>query len=169
MTRQEFINNIHSWGDLILFCIEAGCYECDEIYTYEDMCDNINRNLVGIASESESWQDLLNCLESINTSYEYYLRDDWGDWVGLDERDFEEYKNSVLIWGDDDDYWDNQHPDEEEYDEDEEEFVADNDVVLETFFAQSSDDLKKIMSDIEENKRKADADFADAIEELLFV
>lgn len=122
MTRNEFLNNVTTWGELIDFCNDEGCDYCDDIYSEESRDETINDYLVDWA-RNESWQDLFSRLDNIETGYDYYKEDDYGDWVGLSDDDFDDYKDDVLRWMDDNGYWD----EEDEYLEDEE-FTDDEEV-----------------------------------------
>lgn len=115
MTRNEFIDSVDRWHELVNFCYDEGCYICDDIYSEDTRDDFINEELVDLARDSDSWQDLLRNLQNVPDGYDYYERDDYGDWYGLnDYNDFDRYKNDVLEWMDERDAWD-EDDDEEEY------------------------------------------------------
>lgn len=120
MTRTEFIENVQSWYDLIDFCYGEGCNYCDDVYDDERKDDYFNDDLVEMARDADSWQDMLSNLNDIPEGYDYYIRDDYGDWRGASNDDFDEYKDDVLRWADNHDVWD-----EEEVDEDEDEEIFD--------------------------------------------
>lgn len=114
MTRQEFIDNIDTVGELIDFCYEYDCDECEDIYSEDAMDDYINECLTDWA-RNNTWRDLMNILNDLPTGYDYYRQDDYGDWQGVDDYgDFDDYKQRVLEWGDDNEVWDAEDEEEEE-------------------------------------------------------
>ena len=115
MTRAEFYENVTTWWDLKNFCSDEQCDICDDIYDEEGRDDYINDCLMDWA-RNDSWTELLSRLEDIPTGYDYYRYDDYGDWVGLDDGDFDEIRDEVAEWMDDNGYWDD---DEEEADDEE--------------------------------------------------
>lgn len=115
MTRQDFINDIDLWHELIDFCNDNGCYECEDIYDSEQRDDFLNEEVENIA-RNETWREMLETLQGFadGSGYDYYIKDNYGDFVGLDDDDFDAYKSEVLDWGDRYDIWDD---DEEGYGE----------------------------------------------------
>lgn len=113
MTRSEFINTVNEWLGLISFCYDEECDICDEIYSEDYRDDYINEFLVERAADFESWRDLRNELVDIPTGYDYYKCNGLTDWEGLDNNDFDDYKQDVIDWMDDHDYWDEEDDDEE--------------------------------------------------------
>ena len=111
MTRQQFIDEVNEWQELINFCNDEGCSCCNDVYSEEDRDDYINERLVDMARNADSWSELLDTLSDITTGYDYYRRDDYGEWCGLDDYEFDDYKDDVLEWADDQDIWED---DEEE-------------------------------------------------------
>ena len=113
MTRQEFIDDITQWWELIDFCDENDCDFCSDIYSDDERDEIVNENLLEWA-RTEIWQDLYNRLDEITTGYSYYRADEHGGWDGLDDYDFDEIKDDVLNWGDENDVWDEEDEDPEE-------------------------------------------------------
>lgn len=111
MTRQQFIDEVNDWWELIDFCNDEGCSYCDDVYSEESRDDYINEELVDMARDADSWSSLLDTLNDITTGYDYYRRTDYGDWEGLGDYEFSDYKDDVLEWGDNNDIWEE---DEEE-------------------------------------------------------
>ena len=113
MTRQEFIDNIHYWSELIEFCSDNGCDYCEDIYSSDAWNDYVNDDVAEMARNT-GWRDILGVLQEYDelSGYDYYRRNDYGEWIGLDDDDFESYKDDVCGWMDDNDYWDEE--DEEE-------------------------------------------------------
>lgn len=114
MTRQEFIDNIQYWSELLEFCSDEGCNYCEDIYDSDQWNDSINDDVYEMAGTS-SWRTILDVLQGYDdlSGYDYYRRDDYGEWHGLDEDDFSEYKYDVLGWGDDGEIWDEDEEEEE--------------------------------------------------------
>lgn len=120
MTRQEFIDNVTSWHELLAFCSDNECSECDNVYDADQRDESIDRNLVGMARDADGWRELRDALYDIPTFYDYYEDTDSG-WHGLDDDDdFQRYKQYVAEWMDNGGYWD------EEYEEDDEEQYEDS-------------------------------------------
>lgn len=115
MTRSEFLDDVNSWSELISFCDEYGCDYCSDIYDEEQRDDVLNGRMYERARQ-DSWRDVYEWLDEIETGYDYYREDDYGDFVGLDDSEFDSYKDDVLSWMDINGYWD----DEELEDEDDE-------------------------------------------------
>lgn len=115
MTRQEFIDEINNWWELIDFCNDEGCDYLDNVYTAEARGDCINDYQLEGWARDNLWRNLLDILNDLYDGYEYYKLDGYGDWVYLNDEDFESYKSDVLDWA------------EQNYvfDEDEEEDPAD--------------------------------------------
>ena len=160
MRRQDFIDDITTWSELIEFCHDEDCDICEDIYTEDEKDEDIDRNLVDLA-RNNTWQELYDILESIPTGDCYYYCDDWGDWHEADDDIFDERKERVLEWMDDGDWWDEE--DEEEYDEpidvieeDEEDLApVESDVPLDDLFTACNNGLKSIQS---MQQKEADAD-----------
>lgn len=114
MTRQEFIDNIQYWSELLEFCSDEDCNYCEDIYDSDQWNDSINEDVYEMARTS-SWRTILDVLQGYDdlSGYDYYRRDDYGEWHGLDEDDFSEYKYDVLGWGDDGEIWDEDEEEEE--------------------------------------------------------
>ena len=113
MTRQEFINNVTSWSELIDFCANQDCDICEDIYSEEAKDDHYNDNLVEMARNSSDWEELLETLNDIPYGYDYYI---WSDYDGFSEAsddDFDLYKDDVLEWMDNGEYWDKYNEEEE--------------------------------------------------------
>ena len=101
MTRQEFIDEINDWWDLIDFCNSEGCDYLENIYTEESRDDYINEYQLEDWVRNNTWRNLYSLLDDIPSDYEYYRIDEYGDWEGLDDYDFGDYKDDVLRWADD--------------------------------------------------------------------
>lgn len=118
MTRDEFLDGINSWYELREFCSDFRCDVCECIYSQNEMDEYIDSNLLDMARDASGWEDLLSDLQDYPTGYDYYIRDDDGDFVGADESDFSDYKDEVLEWADDEGIFDDDEEDENDgYDE----------------------------------------------------
>lgn len=117
MTRAEFYENVTTWWDLKNFCSDEDCDICNDIYDEEGRDDYINDCLMDWARD-DSWSELLARLEDIPTGYDYYRYNDYCEWEGLDDGDFDELRDEVAEWMDENGYWDDE---EEEQEDDEEE------------------------------------------------
>lgn len=154
MTRQEFIDNVNNFGDLIDFCSDEGCDYCESIY-YEDSFDDLVNDCVSGWARDTGWRDLRDRLNDIPTGYDWYDTSD--EWRGLDGDDFDDYKDDVLSWGDDNEIWD--EPEEEdvedfeigdafEDDEEDDDYEEPEDgCSFEELFAASSSTIQKVATD----------------------
>ena len=119
MTRQEFIDDVTTWWELIDFCNDEGCDICEYVYSSDVYDDLINEDLQEMVKH-ESWQSIYDWLEDLPSGYDYY--DTYDDYVGLDNNwDFDRYKEDVLEWADNDGtIWDEPEEEEEEEELDDE-------------------------------------------------
>ena len=118
MTRQEFIDRVTNWWELIEFCNDEGCDVCEDVVDDDYKDEYVNDHLEEWARDN-TWRDLLDILSEIPDDYSYYRMDANGDFEGLSNfDDFAAYKEDVLDWMDDRGGWD---------DEEEEELVDDDD------------------------------------------
>lgn len=179
MTRQEFIENVTSWWDLIDFCRDEGSSICDSIYDEEGRDDFVNDRLSDWTREY-SWQEVLGFLDQIPTGYDYYRYDDYYDeWEGLDNDDFYAYKDDVLEWADDHNIWDEEDEDEEgqfeyeeplrqrniaasvaEHDPEDDVPIEEEDFSIDVLFASSIVSLNNISAQQEQQEVAAAAEFA---------
>lgn len=176
MTRQEFIDDICTWSDLISFCYDEDCDICEDIYSEDSRDDYINEHLVEWAQDY-SWEDLYSKLDEIPDGYDYYRLDNYGDFECADDEMFDDYKDEVLEWMDNGGWWEDEE--EEEYyeppvgeealsttsDYDEEDLIPiePEDISIKALFSSCSNQLKSIN---EANDRQAEAeeiDFAELV------
>lgn len=149
MTRQQFIDEVNDWWELIDFCNEYECSYCEDVYSEESRDDYINEDLVDMARNADSWSSLLDILNDITTGYDYYRRTDYDDWEGLGDYEFNDYKNDVLEWADNNEIWED---DEEEalpeVDYDDDDFVvADEPMSIGELIGVCSSQLQQIGTD----------------------
>lgn len=119
MTREEFIRDYHdaSISELIDFCNENDIYYLtDDFYSEDSFNDYMDDEIMDYV-RNNGWRDAAGFAEGLpDIGYDWYVKDDWGDWVGVNDdevayrRDL--YEN-ILSDCDDSDFWD--------YDEDESE------------------------------------------------
>lgn len=141
MTRQEFVEDVYSWGDLIAFCCDEGLSHCEDVYTDNDKDECINEDLIEMARDASNWLDLLDTLRSIPTGCYYYRKDDYGEWYGLcdEDSDFNDTKDEILNYCDENNIWD-EEVEESELEETEE--ATDDD----TFEVDESASVEELMS-----------------------
>jgi len=116
MTRQEFVDGVTEWYELMEFCQDYGIEVCDDVIDEEDYESNVEDD---ICDRDCGWSTLRDCLNDLpEGDYSYYHRNGWLDYEGLDEYgDFRAYKQDVLDWMDHYGEWDEEEEDEEdEYD-----------------------------------------------------
>lgn len=169
MTRQEFLDDVCSFDELRDFCYDNDCTICDDIYDDDSKDDYINEHLSDMADDADSWQSLYRTLEDIPTGYDYYRLDDYGDFNGLDDDDFEDYKNDVLEWMDDGEYWEeDEDPEEEEYfppeeerneEENDEEPYEDDIQPVDELFSLCSEQLRVIDAKREAEEQRSEEEF----------
>lgn len=134
MTRDEFLDDVITFGDLKSFCYDEGCSILENVYDDEERDEQINDCLVDWARE-DSWEALHRRLDDIPTGYEWYCYDDYGEWRGLDDDDFESYKRDVLEWADDDEIWDANEDDDEIFEDGEPNEVDDEPAIEDEDFS----------------------------------
>ncbi len=170
MTRDEFIEEVTTFWDLVSFCNENSLeHIVEDIRDGEDYDEYLNENFVDLI-RCEGWREARDGMCNIdNDGYDWYRVDDYdGEWYSLDDDyDLGEYKDMVLDEMDDADAWDEPEDEDEECEyeqEDEEEpepCVPDEDterVNAEELLAINSQLLVQMMSDKdEENTEDGDA------------
>ena len=161
MTRQQFLDEITTWYDLIEWCNNHGCSYCNDIYSDEARDEDIDEDLVEMAQDN-NWYELRDILSNIPTGCDYWRRDEYGDWYGVDD-EFDEYFNDVLEWADENGEFDEEEEEPVYIDDDNndepDEFEADTSVSLDDFFTSSAEDLDKITAEKVAAETKANADF----------
>lgn len=113
MTRQEFIDEICDFADLISFCCNEDLETCDEVYSADRLDEYIAEEVTDYL-RNNYWYELRDALYDIPTGHDYYIRTDWMEFRGAYDDDFDEYKENVLDIMDDGGYWDEDDEEEEE-------------------------------------------------------
>ena len=90
MTRQEFLDNHTSLGDLMSFCYEYNLSACEDLYDVY----SINDEIMHIVDDYTNWEDLREFLDSIPTHCDYFQIVD-GQVYNADDM-FEDYLQYVL-------------------------------------------------------------------------
>jgi len=117
MTRQDFIEEVSNFSELIDFCAETGCSELEEVYDEYTYYEIINEDIVQWARDGD-WKSLYNILDSLPDGYDYYTCE-YGEWTGLGWDEFHDYKENVLLWADRNEAFDEEEEPETEPEEDE--------------------------------------------------
>ena len=176
MTRQEFIDNVTLWGELLEVCYDYDCDICEDIINDEQYDEYIEQD---IYDRDCSWRELRDCLCDVeDNNYYYYRRNGWLDYEGLNEEsDFREYKDRVLEWMDDwenwdyddeeedEDGWDDEEDEEVETEQEDEYDVTDFDV--ESLVTACQSHLQKIYDDRAREEEEEYSGAADAINHIL--
>lgn len=75
MTRQEFIEGVNSFGDLISFCVDEGIDDlCNDVYDAE----YLNEILLETIGNMRDWEEIRGLLANIPTRCDYYREDGYG-------------------------------------------------------------------------------------------
>lgn len=161
MTRQEFIDDVTSWWELLDFCNEEFCDYCDDIYSSDARDDEINEYDLDDWARNYTWRQLLDILSELDDGYEYYRKDEYGEWESLSDYDFDNYKDDVLRWADDNDVFeDDEEEDPADYgieDDDElDDEVVEEPMSMFELFSDCQDKYQKISEDEE----RTDEEFA---------
>ena len=154
MRRQEYIEEVTTWNELLNVADESRHYEyAENIYDDDGRDDYINEMLYDWA-RNDSWRELYERLSYFTEdSSEWWRLDDYGDWIALCDGDeeFEEAKNDLLRDLDEDEWWDDEEDGEsttEEsdlFDEEEEILVESDEVSIDEMFEDCSDAFKSIV------------------------
>lgn len=110
MTRNEFIDNITEWYELKDFCNDFDCDVCEDIYDDDDYDDCVEEDVRDAVGEC-SWREIRDSLCDLPSGYDYYRRNGNLDYDGMDNDDFEDYKEQALEWGDDYGVWEDEEED----------------------------------------------------------
>lgn len=116
MLREDFINEMVSFSDLCIFCDDERLSFCEDLMSEDVFYDWVENNLVEWA-RGETWTDLrdrLNHYDDISGN-DYYIWDDYEDeYRPAADDDFDEIKQSILEYMDEEGRWDDYGEDDEE-------------------------------------------------------
>lgn len=119
MTREEFIRDYHdaSISELIDFCSENNIYYLTDDFYSEDSFNDYMTDEIMDCVRNDGWRDAADFAGGLpDSGYDWYVRDNFGDWVGVDDDEVayrRDLYEDILSDCDDSDFWD--------YDEDENE------------------------------------------------
>lgn len=153
MTRTEFIEDVNDFYDLKRFCDDEGSSICDEIFCGDELRERVSDDLESLA-RNYTWDELRDYLNEVPEDNDWY---DW-DFRRVDYL-FDNYKDDVLEWGDDNGIWD-----EEAEDEDGEEETGDEIIDLGGYnavemFYDCQDDFRGINLSMEHERQEMDEQF----------
>lgn len=109
MTKQEFIEEVNSFPELIEFCRTNRIDVCDDIIYGASLNDYI----ISVARGFDSWISVLEYLSGIPTGFEFYRIDGYGHPAEAESM-FDIYKSDVLQVMDISQQWDGEDPEEDE-------------------------------------------------------
>ena len=172
MTRNEFIDNITEWYELKDFCNDFDCDVCEDIYDDDDYDDCVEEDVRDAVGEC-SWREIRDSLCDLPSGYDYYRRNGSLDYDGMDNDDFEDYKERALEWGDDYGVWEDEEEEDEEYadadddfldsleeEPDEDETIEEEDFSIDDLIGMCSVVFVAIQNDEVEKQQEEDEAFA---------
>lgn len=115
MTRSYFIDNITEWYQLLDFCYDEDCDLCEDLFLGDNLDSRINDDLYE-AVRNWSWEDVRYSLNDISAGYDCYYYNGLLDYEELTPSDFDGYKDYVINWMDNGEYWDAEEDEEDEDD-----------------------------------------------------
>lgn len=108
--RREFIEEVNDFDDLLRFCYDQDCYICEDIRDGESWDEYV---WDGVRDWCDSWESLRDWLDDLPSVGRWDYVNAYDNQV-LDDDDFARYKNDVLDWMDENDYWDDDDDDDDE-------------------------------------------------------
>lgn len=118
MTREEF-EGIENLSELLDFCRNYDCDIYDEIFDddgYHDCIDEEINNMV----QHDSWEQIRDYLDELPYGYDYYRQTEFDGWEGIDEySDFDNIKNEVRDWAEEEEIFDEEDEQEDGQENDE--------------------------------------------------
>lgn len=117
MTRQEFIDGVTTWPELIEFCRANDLNACDDIIQHNALQQNIAEDMV-LHGDHFAWTDIRDWLNDIDSDAAYYHRASSFEYEALGDEDFEDYKDYALEEADEACVWDDNGPTEPFIDDD---------------------------------------------------
>ena len=156
MTRQDFINDVVDWCDLIHFCFEEELDCCENVYESDAYDERIEDEIQDMLNEGETWRNICDCLSDLPTGYGYYIYDG-GDWYGADDEDFDNIKREVIDVMDYRDDWDDEEELLEELnDNDPEDDVPleEEDIPIAQLFTTCNDTAKNFEAELKQSRER---------------
>lgn len=101
MTRQDFIDDVNSFWELIEFCGDERLDICEDLVFWDELDGYIMRAI----RDLDTWQGIRDFLSDIPDGGEYFSVDGYGDVVCVDDM-FDDYKADVLRAMDQCNAWD---------------------------------------------------------------
>ena len=137
MTRDEFYNTIDSFSELKDFCVDNDLRTMEDVFSDDERDDYLYDV---IHDNNDYWADLRDWLNSIPTGYDWWVRDNWDAWEGIDEDDFPSWLDSVANEAEEEGVFDAEEDLEEDgCDPSEEDFEPpDEDFTISELFSESS-------------------------------
>lgn len=180
MTRDEFINEVTTFDDLVCFCNTNGLEHIVEYIRdgedYENYLDELFRDMI----YDYGWREARDQMNNVdNDGYDWY-ETSYGDWVSINEDDnLDEYKDQVIEAMDRDEAWDepeepDQEPEPEEEEEDDEYLdICPQEIDADGLMAENSGFLAMVLekeyqdieSEADEVERGNDDEEAEQLEE----
>lgn len=122
MTTQEFYEQVTDVADVINFCNDNSLYDViEDIYDNDAKDDYYNECLSDMARSADSWRDLYRQLDDIPDGYDWYRRDEYGEFEGMDGGDVDSLIEDALIAAQEEGIVCDDEPEKEEDEEPEEE------------------------------------------------
>lgn len=97
MTKNDFLQDITDWSELLDFCKETTCPLCDDIIPEVNLNPYVI-NEIKKATENITWQNLKEHLNEIDDLCDFYLHKDGFAFLEADDLLFQERKKSVSHW-----------------------------------------------------------------------
>lgn len=119
MTRQQFQDEVETWGELYDVASENDYY-FDDVYeedSYNEWVDECIQDKI----RHDNWEDVRDFLNDCpNTGYDFYVYDEYdGTMKGRFSEDIDDLKEEFLDWADDRGIWDDEEADDEDEEEEE--------------------------------------------------
>lgn len=113
MTKAEFYANIETVSELVSFCERFNCYHIVEDLRESNDFDAWIWDQMDELSSHWYWTELRDTLAAIDTPMgDYFLPGENLSYSEIDDEDLENYKDQVVDYLDDGDFWDDEGDDE---------------------------------------------------------
>ena len=118
MTREEF-EGIENLSELLDFCNNYDCDIYNEIFDDDDYHDCIDEEINDMV-QRDSWEQIRDYLDELPYGYDYYRQTEFDGWEGIDEySDFDNIKNEVRDWAEEEEIFDEEDEQEDGQENDE--------------------------------------------------